>query len=114
MLAALLEAAIAALFLEHGYEPIERAIVAAFADRIEYALHDARRPQDRAPGGAREVGPQVTYTVLDVEGPPHERRFSCAAQIDGEELGTGAGRSKKEAEQAAAKQALPRSAAAPA
>ena len=35
--AALLEAAIAALFLEHGYEPIEPAIVAAFSDRIEYA-----------------------------------------------------------------------------
>ena len=35
--AALLEAAIAALFLEHGYQPIESAIVAAFSDRIEYA-----------------------------------------------------------------------------
>ena len=44
--------------------------------------------------------------MLDVEGPAHERHFSCAAQIDGEELGTGTGRTKKEAEQAAAKQAL--------
>ncbi|MDX6398717.1 MAG: Double-stranded binding motif, partial [Gaiellaceae bacterium] len=40
------------------------------------------------------------------EGPAHERRFSCSAEIDGVELGTGTGRTKKEAEQAAAKQAL--------
>ena len=41
--------------------------------------------------------------MLEVEGPPHERHFSCAAQIDGEEMGTGTGRTKKEAEQAAGK-----------
>ena len=40
VLAALLEAALAALFLEHGYEPIERAVVEAFDRRIEYALTD--------------------------------------------------------------------------
>src|SRR5207247_8620695 len=38
VLAALLEAALAALFLEHGFEPVERPIVEAFAGRIEYAL----------------------------------------------------------------------------
>jgi ribonuclease-3 len=41
-----------------------------------------------------------------MEGPAHERYFSCAALIDGEELGTGTGRTKKDAEQAAAKEAL--------
>ncbi len=44
--------------------------------------------------------------MLDVEGPPHERRFVCAALVDGEELGRGTGRSKKDAEQEAAEQAL--------
>src|ERR671937_2712912 len=38
VLAALLEAALAALFLQHGFEAIERPIVEAFDDRIEYAL----------------------------------------------------------------------------
>ena len=38
VLAALLEAALAALFLEHGFAAIERAVVDAFASRIEYAL----------------------------------------------------------------------------
>ena len=51
-------------------------------------------------------GRSVTYAVLDVEGPAHDRHFSCAAQIDGEELGEGHRPHEKEAEQAAAKQAL--------
>src|SRR4029077_20361240 len=38
VVAALLEASLAALFLEHGIQQIERAIVEAFAGRIEYAL----------------------------------------------------------------------------
>src|SRR3954465_4900034 len=39
VLAALLEAALAALYLEHGFEAVEPAIVAAFDPRIEYALN---------------------------------------------------------------------------
>jgi ribonuclease-3 len=104
--AALLEAAIAALFLEHGYEPIEQAIVAAFSDRIEYARTTHVDHKTELQEALAKTGRGVTYQVLDVEGPAHERRFSCAAEIDGVELGTGTGRTKKEAEQAAAKQAL--------
>ncbi len=50
----------------------------------------------------------MTYNVLDAEGPPHDRRFTCAAVIDGDQLGIGTGRSKKAAEQEAARQALAR------
>jgi ribonuclease-3 len=49
---------------------------------------------------------KVSYAVLEVEGPPHDRRFKCAAQIDGDERGIGTGASKKAAEQAAAREAL--------
>jgi ribonuclease-3 len=111
--AALLEAAIAALFLEHGYEPIEQAIVAAFSDRIEYARTTHVDHKTELQEALAKSGRSVTYTVVDVEGPAHERRFSCAAQIDGVELGAGTGRTKKEAEQAAAEQALAAVLAAP-
>jgi ribonuclease III len=104
--AALLEAAIAALYLEHGYEPIAPAIVAAFSDRIEYARTTHVDHKTELQEALAKSGRTVAYVVIDAEGPAHERFFSCAAQIDGEELGTGAGRTKKEAEQAAAKQAL--------
>jgi ribonuclease-3 len=48
----------------------------------------------------------VRYEVLDVEGPPHDRTFTSAALVDGDQLGKGQGTSKKAAEQEAAKQAL--------
>jgi ribonuclease-3 len=104
--AALLEAAIAALFLEHGYEPIAQAIVAAFSDRIEYARTTHVDHKTELQEALAKTGRSVTYVVLEVVGPPHDRHFSCAAQIDGKELGTGTGRTKKDAEQAAAKMAL--------
>jgi len=48
----------------------------------------------------------VRYEVVEVEGPPHDRRFTCAAIVDGDEVGKGVGASKKAAEQEAAKRAL--------
>jgi ribonuclease-3 len=43
---------------------------------------------------------------VTVDGPPHDRRFTCAATIEGEVAGTGQGASKKAAEQIAAREAL--------
>ena len=67
--AALLEAAIAALFLEHGYQPIESAIVAAFSDRIEYARTTHVDHKTELQEALAKSGRSVTYAVLDVEGP---------------------------------------------
>ena len=111
--AALLEAAIAALFLEHGYEKIAPAIVAAFSDRIEYARTTHVDHKTELQEALAQSGRSVTYAVLAIEGPAHERFFSCAALIDGKELGAGTGRTKKDAEQAAAKLALEAIGAAP-
>jgi ribonuclease III len=106
VLAALLEAALAALFLQHGFEPIEEAVVGAFSPRIEYALTSHVDHKTELQEALARLGRAVTYAVLEVEGPPHERTFTCAAIIDGEQAGVGTGRSKKAAEQAAAQQAL--------
>jgi ribonuclease III len=106
VLAAVLEAALAALYLEHGFEPIEHAIVGAFDPRIEYALtHHVDYKTELQETLARS-GRAVSYSVVDVEGPPHDRTFTAAAVLDGEEIGMGKGRSKKDAEQKAAKEAL--------
>ena len=53
-------------------------------------------------------GASVTYEVVAEAGPPHDRRFEIRATVDNDEVGAGSGRSKKEAEQAAAEQALER------
>ena len=106
VLAALLEAALAALFLEHGFEPIQAAIVDAFADRIEYAATGHVDHKTELQEALARRGQQVSYSVVQVEGPPHDRHFTCAATIDGEQVGLGTGQSKKAAEQEAARQAL--------
>src|ERR671923_57964 len=106
VLAALLEAAIAALYLEHGFERIEPAIVAAFSDKIEYARSSHVDYKTELQEALARSGRQVHYTVLEVEGPPHDRRFVCAAHVAGEQLGVGRGSTKKAAEQEAARQAL--------
>jgi ribonuclease-3 len=106
VLAALLEAALAALYLEHGYEPIARPIVGAFAGEITYAAShyvDYKTELQEALARRRQ---QVVYVVIDVQGPAHDRRFTCAAVVDREQRGTGSGRTKKDAEQEAAQEAL--------
>jgi ribonuclease III len=46
------------------------------------------------------------YTVIREEGPEHDRRFTVEVSLNGQSLGTGTGRSKKEAEQSAAADGL--------
>jgi ribonuclease III len=106
VLAALLEASLAALFLEHGFKKIEPAIVEAFSGRIEYALTSHVDFKTELQEALARRGKAVNYSVLNVEGAPHDRTFTCAANIDGDQAGVGHGRSKKAAEQAAAQEVL--------
>src|SRR4051812_12294028 len=108
VLAAVLEAALAALYLEHGFEAIRLAIVAAFESRIEFALTNQVDHKTELQETLARIGRSVSYALLNAEGPPHNRVFTSAAVIDGEEAGVGRGSSKKAAEQNAAKEALER------
>jgi ribonuclease-3 len=108
VLAALLEAALAAAFLEWGFERVEPAIVAAFSDQIEYAAEQHVDHKTELQELLARRRQQVIYSVVDAEGPAHDRRFTCAAVVDGVQTGVGTGRTKKEAEQEAAREALER------
>jgi ribonuclease-3 len=106
VLAALLEASLAALFIEHGFRKIEQAIVEAFSGRIEYALTSHVDFKTELQEALARRGRSVSYSVLNVDGPPHDRTFTCAATVQGERAGVGRGQSKKAAEQAAAQEVL--------
>ena len=106
VLAALVEACLGALYLEHGFETIREPIVDAFKERIDYALEGHVDFKTELQEELARRGLSVAYTVLSVDGPPHDRSFTCAASIEGEVVGTGSGESKKAAEQIAARQAL--------
>jgi ribonuclease-3 len=106
VLASVIEAVIGACYLEFGYEETADAVVEAFSPEIEMALE---RPADFKSALQERLarrGAVVVYDVTAEEGPPHERRFEVAAMVDGEELARGSGRSKKDAEQAAAETAI--------
>jgi ribonuclease-3 len=108
VLAAVLEAVIAALYLEYGFEELAPTIVAAFDSRIEYALTNQVDHKTELQETLARTGRSVAYALLNAEGPPHNRTFTAAAVIDGEEAGVGRGASKKAAEQNAAREALGR------
>ena len=106
VLAALVEACLGVLYLEHGFEAIRGAVVAAFRERIDYALEGHVDYKTELQEELARRGHSVVYTVVEVDGPPHDRRFTCAANVEGEVAGTGHGASKKAAEQDAAREAL--------
>jgi ribonuclease-3 len=111
VLAAVLEAALAALYLEHGFEEIEPAVVDAFTPRIEYARSHHVDYKTELQERLARSGRAVSYAVVEVDGPPHDRTFTAGATVEGEELGVGTGRTKKDAEQEAAREALQKLAA---
>ncbi len=99
------EAVIAAVYLGEGLE----AARALIRERL-IAVTDVRsdpdfksRLQEHCQEHFREL---PVYEAVSTEGPPHDRRFTCAVRLKGEMLATGGGRSKKGAEQVAAELAL--------
>jgi ribonuclease-3 len=106
VVAALVEAALGALYLEYGFEAIREPILSAFRERIQYAVTSYVDYKTELQEELARRGQSVSYVVVEVEGPPHQRHFTCAAVVDGDQLGVGEGASKKAAEQNAAQEAL--------
>jgi len=106
VLAALLEAVLGVAYVHYGFDTVRPAIVEAFSSQIDYALNEHVDYKTELQEELARLGRQVQYTVIDTEGPPHDRRFTCGAVIDQEERGRGTGSSKKDAEQLAAREAL--------
>lgn len=110
VLAALLEAAIGAAYLGSGLEPVRAWVLELFEPLLaalpgEAILGDYKTPlQEWAQ--ARRLA--VAYAVLAEEGPLHARRYRVAVLVGGSPAGEGRGPSIKEAEQAAAREALAR------
>jgi len=106
VLASVIEAVIGACYLEFGYEEVSEAVVEAFTPEIEGALAHPADFKSALQERLARRGTIVTYEVSAEEGPPHERTFEVIAMVDGEQVARGSGRSKKDAEQAAAEAAL--------
>ncbi|HEY1276328.1 MAG TPA: ribonuclease III domain-containing protein [Thermoleophilaceae bacterium] len=106
VLASVCEAVIGASYLAFGFERTAPAVVASFEGEIDDALQhpvDYKSVLQERLARRAEV---VTYRTVDELGPAHDRSFVAVAEVAGEELGRGEGKTKKSAEQEAALQAL--------
>ena len=112
ILADAMEAIIGAIFLDGGYDEAQKFVVAAFDDTIEKAVEGKlfsdykSEIQEVLQAKGRVVN--ITYKIDREEGPAHDKTFHVHLECDGQILGTGSGKSKKEAEQNAARAALER------
>jgi ribonuclease III len=106
VLASVIEAVIGACYLEHGYGQTASAVVEAFAPEIEDALQHPADFKSTLQERLAQRGELVNYEVVDESGPPHDRTFRISAIVSGVKVGRGTGRSKKDAEQEAARVAL--------
>jgi ribonuclease-3 len=106
LLACALEACVAAVYLDGGNEAAVLVCRRMFAGRFDEAPPGARDFKSRVQEQLQSTGLKPPrYELLQATGPDHAREFSIGLMVDGRELGRGTGRSKLEAEQAAAEQA---------
>ena len=106
VLASVIEAVIGACYLSSGYDRTAAAVIEAFQPEIADAL---RNPVDFKSALQERLARRaetVEYEVAAEDGPPHDRTFEVVASVGGAPVGRGAGRSKKHAEQEAARIAL--------
>jgi ribonuclease-3 len=106
VLASVIEAVIGACYLAFGYERAAEAVVEAFAPEIEEALESPADFKSALQERLARRGALVQYDVVEEQGPPHDRIFEVSAAVGGVEVARGSGRSKKDAEQAAAAAAM--------
>jgi ribonuclease III len=106
VLASVIEAVIGACYLHAGYDRTAEAVVEAFSPEIEHALTHPVDFKSTLQERLAQRGEAVEYAVTAELGPPHDRTFEVVAAVGGRPVGTGSGRSKKHAEQEAARAAL--------
>lgn len=110
ILADILEATIGALYIESGLEPTRWFVLEQLHDFLSQIAGGDVNPTDyksRLQEFAQAHWRRTpNYRISGESGHSHERRFVVQVWFDNELMGEGAGRSKKEAEQAAAKDAL--------
>jgi ribonuclease III len=108
LLADVFEAFIGALYIDQGMEAVipflEKVVfpkisVGAFSHVMDYKSRLQEIVQQNNNG-------QLQYEIIEEKGPAHAKKFVTVVRLGGQDLGTGLGKSKKEAEQEAARHAI--------
>lgn len=109
IVACAMEAVLGALYLDSGWKQVAPFIIEHFCWRADQLSGDRVRDNFKAQlqqiSQAKKQGVPL-YEVVEVTGPPHDPFFRVAVSVGDRRLGEGSGRSKKIAEQAAARAAV--------
>ena len=108
ILADAVEAVFAAVYLDGGMEQIRGLIHRVLLSRAPAAEERKDYKTTLQEIVQRKIGQQLTYHMVEESGPDHNKTFVFEVRLNGEPIGRGDGHSKKEAEQAAARDALER------
>jgi ribonuclease-3 len=101
------EAVLAAVYLDGGITQVRRIIKRYILDNMAQVQEASRDHKTYLQELVqRQSGQVLTYHLVGQSGPDHAKRFTMEVRLNGTPAGTGEGRSKKEAEQMAAKAAI--------
>jgi ribonuclease-3 len=108
-LAGALEAVIAAVFLDQGLNKARDLILRLMAEELDRAISQGIEPDYKSQlqeliQARHQLAP--TYRVIEATGPDHDRSFTVEVRLGDTVLGRGSGKSKKSAEEEAARSAL--------
>ena len=109
ILADAFEALLAAVYLDGGIEPARRLVMYFIKKELE--TYDVKADFKDYKTLLQEIiqrNPEesVNYVLIDEKGPDHNKQFTVEVRLNSNTIGTGTGKSKKDAEEMAAKQAL--------
>jgi ribonuclease III len=109
LLADAVEALLGAVYIDGGYEKARSLIIRLFRERIDAIIlsgefHDFKTELQEKTQLLYSAIPE--YKIIRQEGAEHKKLFTIEVYIEGERYGAGTGKSKKEAETLAAKEAL--------
>jgi ribonuclease-3 len=111
LLASSFEALVGALYLDLGFERVRAWLVELATPELDLdaPIGSLKSPKSRLQEYTqRRSGERPEYRLLDASGPDHEKSFRIEVWVGGEVLGVGAGSSRREAETAAAAEAIER------
>ena len=107
ILADAVEAILAAMYLEGGFKPVERFVFEYLGPRAnlnEFENSDYKTSLQEII--QEKAGQTLSYHIIDEQGPDHMKSYTVEVRLNGGLIGRGVGKSKKEAEQEAARAAL--------
>lgn len=108
LLADVFEAFIGALYLDQGLEAANRFVHQHVLDALAGAATAADYKTALQEWVQKHISADLRYVIAEERGPAHAREFVVEVRVGAEIMGNGSGKSKKEAEQNAAREALVR------